>query len=304
MVALVLGFILIAGVLNIFNSNRENFRVTENLARIQENSRVAFDFMARNVREAGQTPCGAKLMANVLRSGGTIPWWADWNSGTIVGYDGSQDTTGIVGFGTSSGSRVAGTDAILIIKAAGNETNITLHNTATNELTLASTSGLQADDVVVACDLQTAALFQIGTLSASTKILNYDSSFTTLNCANGLGYPTPLNCAATTLKLFSTNGGQLTKLDTTFWYIGYNSTGGKSLYKTRISRKTVAGVVQIFADKDEVAPNVKDMQITYLTKDLAADTLATTWSDASDTKFSSANGAWTCLLYTSPSPRD
>ena len=43
MVALVLGFILIAGVLNIFNSNRENFRVTENLARIQENSRVAFD---------------------------------------------------------------------------------------------------------------------------------------------------------------------------------------------------------------------------------------------------------------------
>ena len=61
MVALVLGLVLILGVLNIFVSNRETFRVTENLTRIQENARAGFDFMARDVREAGQNPCGTNL---------------------------------------------------------------------------------------------------------------------------------------------------------------------------------------------------------------------------------------------------
>jgi type IV pilus assembly protein PilW len=293
MISLVLGLILVAGVLNILNSNRENFRITENLARMQENSRVAFDLMSRSVREAGQTPCGAKLMANVLRSGGAIPWWADWNAGTVIGYDGTQDTTGIVAFGTTEGARVSGTDAILVIQSAGNEANITLHNTATTEITLSSASGLDPDDVVIGCDLQSAALFQIGTINSGTKILSYDSSFTTLNCGNGLGYPTPTACAATTLKLFSNVGGQLAKLNTSFWYIGVGSNGKRSLYKTRISKKTVGGAVQIINDKDEILPNVQDMQITYLTKDLSADTLATSWIDASNTVFDAANGAWT-----------
>ena len=128
LVALVLGLVVILAVLNIFVSNRETFRVTENLMRIQENARAGFDFMARDVREAGQNPCGTNLVANVVRKTGAIPWWADWNNGPIIGVDGSVDRTDIVAFGATTNARVAGTDAVLVIRAEQDEQAVTLHS--------------------------------------------------------------------------------------------------------------------------------------------------------------------------------
>ena len=171
MVSLVLGLVLIGGVLNIFISNRETYRVTENLTRMQENARTGFDFMARDLREAGQNPCGTKLVANLIRKSSAIPWWADWNKGTVIGVDGSQDRTDLVAFGTGLNARVSGTDAVLVTRAAQDEKIITLHNPTTFEITLGSVTGLDADDVVVGCDLKNAAIFQIGVIDTGTKVI-------------------------------------------------------------------------------------------------------------------------------------
>lgn len=292
MVSLLLGLILIGGLLSSFIANKDSFRVSENLAGIQENSRIAFELMSRSIREAGDNPCGAKLMGNVIRSGGAIPWWADWNAGTIYGFDGAQNSTQIVAFGTAEGNRVAGTDAILVIQTGGAEANITSHTTASSEMTVASATGFQANDIALACDPQAAAIFQIGTVNTGTNTINYDNGTATLNCGNGLGYPTTLACATTSLKLFSTATGQITKIDPVFWYIGFNSKGQRALYKTQISKITVGGVVQISTNRDEVLPNIKDMQIKYLVKNLGTDALATTWADANDSIFDAASGAW------------
>ena len=197
MVALVLGLVVILAVLNIFVSNRETFRVTENLMRIQENARAGFDFMARDVREAGQNPCGTNLVANVVRETGAIPWWADWNNGPIIGVDGSVDRTDIVAFGATTNARVAGTDAVLVIRAEQDEQTVTLHSPGDFEMTLKGVTGLVADDVVLACDMQGAAIFQLGTVSTGLKLINYDPGFAALNCSDKLGYPTPPDCPTT-----------------------------------------------------------------------------------------------------------
>lgn len=293
MVSLILGLILISGVLSIFNSNRENFKVTENLARIQENTRVAFDLMSRDLREAGETPCGSKFVANLLRSGGNIPIWSDWNSGAIRGFSGTTDVTDIAAFGTTVNSRVSNTDAVLVIQAAEGDTNIISHDTASFEIGVNSVTAFGADDIVIACDLQSAVIFQIGTVSTSTKTISYDASFTTLNCGNGLGYPTPVGCGTTPTKTFDTSNAQLASLKSSLWYIGVGSNGKNSLYRTRISRRTVGGAVQIITDRDEILPNIKDMKIQYLTKDLSTDTLNATWINANNTIYDSANGGWT-----------
>lgn len=292
MISLLLGLILIGGLLSSFIANKNSFRVSENLARIQENSRIGFELMSRSIREAGDNPCGAKLVANVIRSGGAIPWWADWNAGTIVGFDGTEDTTQIAGFGTAEGNRVSGTDAILILQTGGAETNVTAHTTASSELTVVSATSFQANDIALACDPQTAAIFQIGSVNSGTNTINYDSGTATMNCGNGLGYPTTLACATTSIKLFSTTNGQITKIDPVFWYIGFNAQGKRSLYKTQISKTTIAGVVTITTNRDEVLSNIKDLQIKYLVKDLGTSTLASNWIDASDTILSAANGGW------------
>ncbi|WP_296508366.1 prepilin-type N-terminal cleavage/methylation domain-containing protein [Rhodoferax sp.] len=288
MVSLILGLILISGVLSVFISNRDNYKVSENIARIQENSRTAYDLISRDIREAGETPCGSKLMANLIRSGGTIPWWADWNSGTIRGFAGGTDTTGIVGFGTTTNARVNGTEALLIMQASDNETNITSHDTGTYDMVLNSVTGLNEDDIVVACDLQSAAIFQIDSPTQSSKSINYDPFFSTLNCGNGLAYPTTTACASTTLKSFDTTSAQVAKLKTSFWYIGVGSNGKNSLYRTRISKKNG----QVSFDKDEVVSNVGTLIIRYLTKDISTDTLNTSWVAADDAIFSIANGEW------------
>src|SRR5688572_25344418 len=67
MISLVLGLLVTAAAVGIFLSNQRTFRATESLARIQEDGRVAFELMARDLRQAAGNPCGRTLpMANVL----------------------------------------------------------------------------------------------------------------------------------------------------------------------------------------------------------------------------------------------
>lgn len=296
MISLVLGLILIGGVLNIFISNRGTYRASENLTRMQENARFGFDFMSRDLREAGQNPCGTILMANVIRNASNaIPWWADWNLGSVVGIDGGQDRTDIVAFGTGSGDRVSGTDAVLVIRAAQDEKVISAHNPATYDITLNSVDGLNADDVVVGCDLKSGAVFQIGTIDTGAKNINYDPGFASLNCSAQLGHPTPAVCTTTPPGKTFEAGGMVSKLNASFWYVGYTASGQRSLYRTRILKKTVSGVPTITTETEEMITGVQDLQMAYLTT--AAGVLASDWVTASDsTSFpgasSSATGNW------------
>jgi len=50
MVAMVISLVLLAGVVEIFISNKESYRAQENLGRIQENGRFAIDLIARTLR--------------------------------------------------------------------------------------------------------------------------------------------------------------------------------------------------------------------------------------------------------------
>ena len=288
MVSLVLGLVLIGGVLNIFVSNRETFRVTENLTRMQENARTGFDFMARDIREAGQNPCGTELVANVLRdAGGAIPWWADWNKGTIIGVDGSQDRTDIMAFGTATNARVAGTDAVLVIRADQDEKTIDTHVTASTLITLTSTSNLKDNDIVVACDLLSAAIFQIYHSSSSGKVLDHMKDGTNKNCSNFLGYPTPATCPilTPTSKQFMGSAlptsGVVAKLISTFWYVGYGDGGKRSLFRTKIKRTGLGGTT-ITTEPEEMVTGVQDLQLEYLAKSATTSALSTDWVDATD----------------------
>lgn len=57
MVAMVLGLILIAGVIQVFAANQQTYRVTENLSRLQESGRFAMEFITREVRVIDYKEC-------------------------------------------------------------------------------------------------------------------------------------------------------------------------------------------------------------------------------------------------------
>jgi len=53
LVAMVIGLLLMAGVIQVFSSNQQTYRVTENLSRTQENGRYAIGIINKFARRAG-----------------------------------------------------------------------------------------------------------------------------------------------------------------------------------------------------------------------------------------------------------
>lgn len=256
LIALLLGLITTGAVVNIFIVNQHTFRSVEQLARMQENARTAFELMARSLREAGGTNCGRGLpTVNVINNAATT-WWADWNTG-LRGYDGDQEVPAAT-FGDNAEQRIEGTDAFFSIYADGNTGGaIITHNPDSAQFTLASANHrLQAGHLALACDYRRAALFQI------TSTTDYTVSHATNgplpgNCNIGLG----ANCESDVNKYTFQSGGVLNGVISETWYIGANGRGGRSLYRARVTRDANGNaIVQI----EEIVEGLEDMQLTYL----------------------------------------
>ena len=87
MIAMLLGVFLIGGILQIFISTKQSYRMQENLSRLQENGRFAMDFIARDMRMTGYWGCLNPSAPDVDVAG------ADNNAaGTVDSIDDGTDT--------------------------------------------------------------------------------------------------------------------------------------------------------------------------------------------------------------------
>ncbi|WP_288253320.1 PilW family protein [uncultured Hydrogenophaga sp.] len=273
MVALALGLFLIGGILNIFLTNQQAFRTNDNLARLQENARLAFELTAREIRLAGGNVCGAAPIGNVLNNR-TTQWSSNWDAGPIRGFDGNQVATDIVATGNSATQRVDGTDAIVVLTGAMDTGVLLANHDAATAVVQAGTvdHGLQTGEIVMVCDPQTAVIAQITAANSGTNAnLTFAAGASPPspgNCTIGLGFPTVCGGTGTT-KTFSP-GGFVNRLTASFWYVGNRADGRRSLY-----RMNAAGT------SEEVAEGVTDMQISYLLRNTTSGALGTEWVDAS-----------------------
>lgn len=255
MVSFLIGLIVIGGAVSLFVSNRQTSRTTENLSRMQENTRIAFEMMSRDIREAAGNPCAKMVpVANVITNS-TLPanWWANWGNG-IVGYNDAVAFPN-VGFGTAAGTRVNGTDAIEVKSGSASPGfTVVAHATGTASIQLNTAAhGLVTGDVVMVCDYAQAAIAKLTTAAATsdTVILTSGSG----NCSKGLGFPT--DCANATGNTYQYKPNSvLTKLSSARWYIGNNSRGGRSLYRADST-----------GNNEEIAESVSNLQLTYLEGD-------------------------------------
>ena len=72
MVAMLLGLIVVGGVVSVFLANQRSYRTNQALGDVQDSSRIAFEMMARDIRNAGLTGCSNNgRVANVLNNRST-----------------------------------------------------------------------------------------------------------------------------------------------------------------------------------------------------------------------------------------
>lgn len=271
MIAMILGLIVIAGVTSVFLAGQQSFRTNHALSEVQDSSRIAFELMARDVRQAGLTGCDSfsGRVANVLNNSGT-DWWANFGN-ALHGYGGANSSASdgdvdqvdpAVTTGTAATNRVAGTDSLEILGADGLPVTIATDNEpAANFKLNASTDDLASGDIILVCSPDHATITQISNYNSSnvTVVHNTGASFSPGNCSKGLGYPT---ICTTNGNIYSfPQNSSIARMDAHDWYIGYNGEGGTSLYRVALAN---TGGTTITPTAQEMVRNVTDMQITYL----------------------------------------
>ena len=146
LVAMAIGVIVLAGVVQLFASNRQTYRSIDTTSRLQENARFAMFFLARDIRNSDYWAC-------IPVRGGL-----------------KEDTSyadGILGSNDESVSGLVDSDSITLSGAYGNGTNVVsvVNNTSDSVVTVGSTGDFSAGDVVVVGNCEAA---QIATVNAKT----------------------------------------------------------------------------------------------------------------------------------------
>lgn len=257
MVGLLIGGLVVAAAGGLFIANKRTYSTTETISRVQENSRVAFELMARDVREAGGSACGSDLeIVNVLTNRSTA-WWANL-AGGLRGYDN----------GALAGS-LAGTDAIDLV--SGNSGGVdarTPGGSATNANfdTRPVTHGFQEGDIAVVCDNQSAAVFQVSV--NSTQLVRNAGAGTPGNCTTRLGPPQASACNVSSGVPKAWNPPSVVaRLQAARWFVADNGRGSTSLFRRTI--QNTSGTVGEAA-AEEIVEGVTDLQMRYLVSNAAS----------------------------------
>jgi len=281
MVSLVIGLLVTGAALTLFVTNRQTYVAAENLGRVQEHARSAFELMARDLREAAGNACGNDVtQVNVVNDDGSA-WYVNWNAG-LHGYDGATVTPGLA-FGTSAGSRVAGTDAIDTRAFVDDGVQIVDHVAASAQFKLSTVNhDLNDGDIAMACDPAHAAIFQVTTAQPGINdtVVHNKGTGTPGNCSKGLGGVDPADCSTNGIAYTfgCLNGDKDTcaddpdpkksqrwpafvaKLQAARWFIGNDPSGGHSLYRGTVHNK--AGTLEVV--NSPITQGVDDMTLEYL----------------------------------------
>lgn len=264
MIAMMLGLLVVGSASAIFISNRQTYRATEGLGRVQENGRMAFELLSRDLREAGGTPCGNAerqeplKIVNILTNP-TTRWWTNWNNG-ITGYEAAIP-------GGSPANRVAGSDAIDLMGGDSSSSAIVAsHDTLATSITLNTADhGFSPSDLAVICDWSQASLFQV--TGVAGNVLLHSNSGSPGNCSKGLGYSSPATCSVNgKVKQFgpipadANASATVIRMQPMRWFVGTAPGGGNSLF-----RSTVVNTGGVLTVRDqEIAQGVNDMELQYL----------------------------------------
>jgi len=150
MIAIVLGLFLSAGIIQLFTSNKQTYRVTENMSRLQENGRFAMHFLTNDIRMADFWGCrGHKItIDNNLNNDANF----DTYSTALEGTNNDDSNPDVID----------GTDTITIRGTFGSSIYLTdVPDESAASLKVSDSSDLKEGDIILLSDCSDGDIMQI-----------------------------------------------------------------------------------------------------------------------------------------------
>lgn len=247
MIAMALGLVLIGAATGIMMSNSQTFKTSKNTSQVQDSARLAFELMARDIRQAGSIPCGSDIPVENYLSDST-PWYVNWEGlagqasptprGQLIGYAGDFSLKDV-----SNKVNEEKTQSITILYASNEGTSVkemSSHANAPIYTLPQNQNTFTSGDIAVICNTNFASIFKadVTTLSNGEVEMHAQQG----NISNNPG-------------IFKTNS-TVGKLKSRAWYIGLNNKNKqRALYLADWNGKEVQEIL--------IAPNVTELTFEY-----------------------------------------
>lgn len=231
MISITIGLILMTGVVQMFLTSKTVFSTQQGLSRVQESGRLAIDFMAKDIREAGYLGCisrSAPRLRNLLdTTGAQNKFLYDFDSKefAIRGYTAEPAGSDL------NPNPLANTDILVVRSAGGKGASTSKMNTNTAVFvthaggTAACPSGICKDDILIVTDCAKARIFQataVGAPAGGEVAISHNGGNNTYNTWGG-GESGPEESFAV--------GSEVINLQTTVYYIANNTEGNPGLWQ-------------------------------------------------------------------------
>ncbi len=259
MIAMVLGLLVIAAVVQVFINNKEMYLVQESNARLQENGRYAIHTISEKIRKAGYLGCSTRSkgssIANVV-TGGTTNYLYDFQK-PIQGSEATATNTWVPVLHSSIAGELTDTDVLTIRYIESQPYRISSHASAASDITIPTGNDFSEGDFAIASNCEFSTVFQITNSDPSTGTLEHKTSGVT-----------PANASTSIIKSFQ--GGEVARVNTVSFYISDPDLNGiPSLYQVEFGGIPV-----------EVVSGVDDLQIEYGVDNASADGAADVYQAA------------------------
>lgn len=289
MIALLLGSLLMVGLVQIFTSNSQAFRMSEAVARSQEYGRIAAEMLSRESRGAGYYGCNSQNAVNNLD---ISPGDDNWD---LYNYTSGDAVTSRATW--RPGNTIAGTDFLHFSGMESSGIEITASQPPTAASTkVASRSGrgpaseLKNDDVIAITDCQGTDVVQISNINGDGDDLevtlvtnsgsgspgnNFDSNVCSNTGTTGAGN----NCLSNNYGV----GAQILKPYKRTYFIGEST--------VRVGEPALK-MVEYIRDSQrtlEMVEGVVDMQVRYGFSS-QPDQAVSEWKDAENVAASDWDG--------------
>ncbi|WP_413664309.1 PilW family protein [Microbulbifer sp. CNSA002] len=258
MIGILLGSLLLLGVLQIFQSNSDTFRMQDGFSRVQENGRFAIDLLSKEIRLADYWGCAPDQDSIENRLDTTD---AFLNS---IGSDGVQGVDNASGITVGTTNVLDGSDVLIlggVIDACGGSGRML--DPSGSDLVVSSNCPVAAGDIVLVSTCINGDIFTITNIDtavgAGNRALKHDVSTTT-------GWVN--NKSDVLQEIYGADSAIFQPYQKTY-FIAVNTAGTNSLFVSDENDSV-----------EELVPGIEDMQVSY-GRDTTGSGIVDTWQSAS-----------------------